>query len=309
MKGFFKAALLVAFLLCALAAIAAENARMGIVTADDVILRENPTTESAKLASLEKGTIVTIFSSASTFFKVEHEGKVGYITDQYLVVFPYDVGNINADSVNFRYEASLSSKKQDVLSKGTSVYIHNTMDEFYLVTVGEDSGYIARDFVNVGKAKPVSNSSASSSQKSGNSSSSSISSSDVESYERKVNPPNLGSDDIYLAAKLIYAEGRSQSQVSFEMMATILLNRLQSGKFPKTMEKVVYQPNQFTPALRESFQDLEPSQKALDAVNKVFVQGVAKLPANVMFFKSGSLPREWGSRKYYCTYGGNMYYS
>lgn len=121
---------------------------------------------------------------------------------------------------------------------------------------------------------------------------------------------SLSQEDLYLGAKLIYAEGKAQSDESFLAMACVLYNRLASKKFPNTMEGVVFQANQFTVTRnREKFDALVPSERALNAIVAVFVNGERPLPAEVMFFKSARLKKAWGKRVYYDTIGNNMYYS
>lgn len=116
-------------------------------------------------------------------------------------------------------------------------------------------------------------------------------------------------DDIWLAAKLVYAEGRNQSSKSAFAMASIIYNRLNSKKFPDTMEKIAYAPGQFTVAFNDSFATLTPSFTAVNAVIEVFMNNGSTLPKDVMYFKSARKSKKWGKRVYYDTIDGNMYYS
>lgn len=120
---------------------------------------------------------------------------------------------------------------------------------------------------------------------------------------------NYSSDEIYIAAKLIYAEGKNQSTESFLAMANVLYNRTQSKKFGGTIEREVYRSGQFTVVKNSSFETLEPSSKALSAANAVFNEGKRVLPEGVMFFRAARLGEYWASsRKFYKTIGGNNYY-
>ena len=123
-------------------------------------------------------------------------------------------------------------------------------------------------------------------------------------------PGSYTDEELYLAAQLIYAEGKNQSEVSFQAMASVLFNRVASSRYPDTIEENVFKKNQFSVVNdREKFLALEPSKRAKEAIQKVFVEGQVILPADVMYFKSARLSKSWGSRKYYATIGGNMYYS
>ncbi len=116
-------------------------------------------------------------------------------------------------------------------------------------------------------------------------------------------------DDIVLATRLIYAEGKVQSDESFRAMATVIYNRYRSKKYPNTIEKIVYQRNQFTVVDDEDFLTDVPTASAFSAVIDVFLNGNATLPENVLYFRSERDNKKWGSREYYDTIGGNMYYS
>ncbi len=116
-------------------------------------------------------------------------------------------------------------------------------------------------------------------------------------------------DDIVLTARLIYAEGKVQSDESFRAMASVVYNRYRSKRYPNTIEKIVFQRNQFTVVDDEGFLTDVPTVSAFSAVIDVFLNGNVTLPENVLYFRSERDNKKWGSREYYDTIGGNMYYS
>ncbi len=116
-------------------------------------------------------------------------------------------------------------------------------------------------------------------------------------------------DDIVLTARLIYAEGKVQSDESFRAMASVIYNRYRSKRYPNTIEKIVYQRNQFTVVDDEDFLTDVPTASAFSAVIDVFLNGNVTLPEDVLYFRSERDNKKWGSREYYNTIGGNMYYS
>ncbi len=116
-------------------------------------------------------------------------------------------------------------------------------------------------------------------------------------------------DDIVLTARLIYAEGNAQSDESYRAMASVVYNRYRSKRYPNTIEKIVYQRNQFTVVDDEGFLTDMPTASAFSAVIDVFINGNVTLPETVLYFRSERDNKRWGSREYYDTIGGNMYYS
>ena len=55
--------------------------------------------------------------------------------------------------------------------------------------------------------------------------------------------------ELKLLAGLIYCEAGNQCYEGKVAVGAVVLNRVESGRFPNTMEKVIYQRGQFTPAM------------------------------------------------------------
>lgn len=289
--------ILVTSALAAPAALAAEQCELGTVTASDALnMRAKASTESDVIAKIPGGSRVIILGSAGQFFKVKYDGKVGYISDEYAIKLKHWVGYAT-DDLNLRASASTSSKKLGTVEKGDSLYIYASNGDFYLAVFGDTRCYVAKEYITKQKrtVNPTEEYNAF----------------DPESNEYYIeNPLEFTDEDLYLAAQLIYSEGNSQSEVSFWAMASVVYNRVASDRFPDTVYDVAFQNNQFSyPDTKpEKFLELSPSDKALEAVIKVFVEGKLILPPDVLYFKSSSLSKDWGKRDYYCTVGGNMYY-
>ncbi len=72
------------------------------------------------------------------------------------------------------------------------------------------------------------------------------------------------SSDLYLLAKVIYAEGRGEIYTGQVAIGAVVLNRVKSSSFPNTIAGVVYQPGAFT-AVSDGQINLEPDQTAYNA--------------------------------------------
>jgi len=105
------------------------------------------------------------------------------------------------------------------------------------------------------------------------------------------------SDELYLLAQLVYKEGDGPSYVA---VANVILNRINSSKFPNTVEGVVYQKSQFSTSNFKT-----PSSAAKEAVTAVFVNGQTVLPSNVYYFRTAS---SWSGHEQYGKIGGNYFY-
>ena len=75
---------------------------------------------------------------------------------------------------------------------------------------------------------------------------------------------NYSSSDLYLMAKAIYAEGRGESYVGQVAIGAVIMNRLKSPSFPKTIAGIIYQKGAFT-AVADGQINLEPDQTAYNA--------------------------------------------
>lgn len=179
-------------------------------------------------------------------------------------------GTIKGENVLLRKEPSTTAKKLDWLTTGDIVMVTGKTGEFYQVTHGGKAGFISKKLVK------------------------------LASFNEK---------ELYLAAQLVTAEGRGQSVKGYETMVQVVYNRVRSRKFPNTIEGVAFQKGQFSVTHNKAwFLSIKPTSRAKNAVREIFVKGKRVIPTDVMFFKSTRLAKEWGSRKYYCTLDGTMYY-
>lgn len=121
---------------------------------------------------------------------------------------------------------------------------------------------------------------------------------------------NYSEQEIYVAAKCLYSEGKSQSEESFLAMANVLLNRVESSRWPDTISENVYKKGQYSMPSKnpDGFAALIPSEAAISAAERVFNGGERVLPSGVEFFKSARLGTTWGSHTFYQTIGGNNYF-
>lgn len=74
----------------------------------------------------------------------------------------------------------------------------------------------------------------------------------------------VGSSDLYLLAKCVYAEARGEPYTGQVAVAAVILNRVESPDFPNTIAGVIYQPWAFT-AVYDGQINLEPNQDCYNA--------------------------------------------
>ncbi len=206
-------------------------------------------------------------------------------------------GYIKAEDVNLRKGPGTDYAVVDKVDYPSKVVITAKNDLWYHIKVGDTQGYILKEYVGVGAVptpmptpkptpkptpEPV------------------IDKGDNTDYEK---------DEAYIAAKLMYAEGKNQSEESYYAMASVLYNRCNSSRFGGTVEQEVYRSGQFSVVRNESFSDMIPSNEAYRIAQDVFMNGNRTIPEGVMYFRSASSGEYWSSsRTFYKTIGGNNYY-
>lgn len=280
----------------------AQTYQGGTVNAKHVALRRQPSTDSKKLATLSAGDTVYVYGKSDGFYKVTFAEHVGYVYEDYI-----DVGSTSTYlPLNLEQE---SNKKQDETNskpetapatEGISEVVGEpepqteTKRELHAndpepaPTQPTDAAGYSLELEEIGEVVEV----------------------QIPETIRKVDPGKYTQEELYLLAQVVYAEGKGQSSEGYKAIASVLYNRLQSKTFPNTVNSVCYQPSQFTVVRFKNFASSVPSERAMEAVISVFVDGVVTLPENIMFFKSSRLGRDWGKyRTYYATIGANMFYS
>lgn len=82
----------------------------------------------------------------------------------------------------------------------------------------------------------------------------------------KVSRGNINRADLLLLARAIHSEARGESYMGQVAVAAVILNRLESPLFPKSIKAIVLQPGAFSAVSDGQFW-LEPSASAFKAAN------------------------------------------
>lgn len=75
--------------------------------------------------------------------------------------------------------------------------------------------------------------------------------------------------EAYLLAKLAMAEAEGEDKTGKALVILTVLNRVESDRFPNTIEKVIYQENAFTPIRNGRFEAVEPNAECWGALAMV----------------------------------------
>ncbi len=96
---------------------------------------------------------------------------------------------------------------------------------------------------------------------------------------------DVSESDRELIAKLLYHEARGESVECQRAVVSVILNRLQSGKWGDTISEVIYARNQFEPVAKGLLPNTKPLQTQYDAIDYVLETGTT-LPSWVQYFRA-----------------------
>lgn len=113
-------------------------------------------------------------------------------------------------------------------------------------------------------------------------------------------------EDLDLLARLIFSEGGIESYETQLMIGSVVMNRVDSPKFPNTIREVVYQKNQFsvTTTYKNGIPmiDQPADEEAKKAALEILTYG-SVLPPDVQVFYHKSITTGWvATREPYCTF-------
>ncbi|MFC4775264.1 cell wall hydrolase [Paenibacillus sp. GCM10023252] len=107
----------------------------------------------------------------------------------------------------------------------------------------------------------------------------------------KLNKVSLNKSDVTKLARIIYAEARGETYPGQVAIGAVVLNRMQSPLFPKTVSSVLTQPNAFT-AMKNGQFWLNPNGKAYDAA-KDAVRGSDPSKNAYYFYNPAATSSAW----------------
>lgn len=134
------------------------------VIGTSVRLRKGPSTSDEVLCYCPKNAAVTVYSSENGWYKLSYNGKVGYMSGDYVRITPKETystaksASLNANGVNLRMGPStdvFSSVKK--IGKSDKLSVTGVYGDWYQVNVGGLYGYVFADFVDIGTTSTTPN--------------------------------------------------------------------------------------------------------------------------------------------------------
>ena len=175
MRKFLSKAMILAVLTAlflTVSAAAADVIGTGVVNGEALRLRSEPSTESATLTLLSKGTTVQVYEVLDGWYKISWNERTGFVSADYLIYTPAapaaeeapqpagpsaeapaDAGGrkgvITADSVNFRSGPSVEAGVLSSLTESEEVTVLQTADGWCQIRWNGQDGYVSAEYVSV----------------------------------------------------------------------------------------------------------------------------------------------------------------
>lgn len=153
-------AVLTAMFLCMTAA--AAGIGTGTVTGNSLRMRSAASTSSSVMTYLNKGNKVDVLEQLDGWYKVEYNGRTGYLSSDYVNFTPAEeagvartrevsskVGVISGSSVNFRSQPSTGASVITTLAENTEVELLEVADGWCKAVYDGKEGYVSADYVTV----------------------------------------------------------------------------------------------------------------------------------------------------------------
>lgn len=113
---------------------------------------------------------------------------------------------------------------------------------------------------------------------------------EIGTVEAKAEVKEVISDDLYWLSKIVYAESRGEDDKGQQLVAEVVINRLNHPNFPDTIKDIIFEGNgkQFQPVVDGSI-NLEPDERAIANARKVLEDGPTLTTEDILYFHSKSL--------------------
>ena len=131
----------------------------GTVITEDADLHLRPTADSPAVTVLESGMRIGVFCEEEPgWYRVIFGNYRGYVRSENVFLASTDTmtGHVAKDGLHLRLHASMYSTVLCDISVGTALTISNIVGDWYEVSLGDQLGYVHKDYVELSTAKTMS---------------------------------------------------------------------------------------------------------------------------------------------------------
>lgn len=116
-----------------------------------------------------------------------------------------------------------------------------------------------------------------------------------------------GEEEIEKLYRIVMAEAGDQGSYGQELVASVVINRMRSDRYPDTISEVITEKHQFEPVSNGKYYTVKPTKEVINAVDKVVEEGIV---TNALYFLNPKLCNaSWTDElTYVTTYKDHVFY-
>ena len=235
-------------------------------------VRVDPNLEAGLAGKLKRGDRATVLEVGEEWTKIQSGNLVGYVSNQYCL-FGADalayarencktIATVTTDGLRMRQKMSTESKIIKRLEEGdklTVVTSAKTDEGWVAVRHNDTTYYVSADYVTVSLSVGTGMTMAEINEEARKEAEKKKQEEEQRKKEEQAkkeaaeklkndNEAVKEVDDLTLMAALIYCEAGAEPYEAQLAVGAVVMNRLESKKYPDTLYGVIYQKGQFTPA-------------------------------------------------------------
>ena len=228
---------------------------------DYLNIRKSADAGSKIVGVLLPGCTATAESTEGNWTKVKSGNISGYVLTKYLVsedkarkLYNKTVGatgKVTASSLIIREEATTNSDRLTSVPRGTILSLKNLEDGWYKVSCDGQSGYVLGSYIKENAPKGAITTSAYDSMKEEKEETKKEAKEEQTSTSSKKKNGsyviNCSDSELDMLAAIVYCEAGGESYKGKLAVAAVVVNRVQSSRYPDNVEAVIKQKSQFSP--------------------------------------------------------------
>lgn len=224
-----------------------------------VNIRKNPNANSEIVGELYKGSVATILDKDGDWYHINSGGIKGFVSSKYIatglsdenIIKNYSFKKIivTSNALKVRKEPNLDSEQVSSIYKGESYKVENINEDWLQIFLPQtnSTAYVCIDYVDIitdfnyaiKYEPPEENITNKENTNKNDTSKKTTSKSQREDFDSSA-------DELKLLACLIYSEASGQSYDGKLAVGNVVLNRVNSKKYPNNIKNVIYQKGQFS---------------------------------------------------------------
>lgn len=220
-------------------------------------IRKSADANSETVGILLPGCTATVEGIEGKWTKVKSGNISGYVMTEYLVsedearlLYNKTVGatgKVTAGSLIIREEATTNSDRLTSVPKGTELSLKSLEDGWYNVSYNGVNGYVFGSYVKETAPKGAITKAAYDEMQKDKAEENSASSSESSEKTNSKYVINCTDSELDMLAAIVYCEAGGESYKGKLAVAAVVVNRVQSSRYPDNVEAVIKQKSQFSP--------------------------------------------------------------